>query len=309
MEVVGNGKTGQIYGIVICPQTYLYKENLTEISDELFMGWAVEIQEEAEDYYRAATHYGYEGYIRRDTVKLTDAAALMKRDKSGEMCFIRHSAVDVMAIPRVQGKILFTLCRGSFVQRFPKRQDCRCINGYQLIETSDGTVGYVPEIALSPRLDNDGYLYTCRREDYFLRQMRHRTGNEEKLRKSLVSCAKTYLGVQYRWGGKSTEGLDCSGLTFMSYQMNGILIYRDAELRQEYPVREIPFSMAGPGDLLYFPGHIAMYLGDGKFIHSTAYRKSFACVINSLFPEDRDYRPDLAGKLTAVGSIFWERQN
>ena len=38
------------------------------------------------------------------------------------------------------------------------------------------------------------------------------------------------------------------------------------------------------GDLLYFPGHIAMYIGDGKYIHSTGKAGSGGVVINSLNP-------------------------
>lgn len=59
-----------------------------------------------------------------------------------------------------------------------------------------------------------------------------------------------------------------------------------------------------PGDLLYFPGHTAMYLGEGRYIHSTARCGSDGVVINSLRPEDPDYREDLDKGMTAVGSIF-----
>ena len=86
--------------------------------------------------------------------------------------------------------------------------------------------------------------------------------------------------------------------------MCGFLIYRDAAIVDGYPVREIPFSQMQPADLLYFPGHIALYLGNGKFIHSTGNLASFGCVINSLNPQDSDYRKDLADSLYAVGSVF-----
>ena len=59
---------------------------------------------------------------------------------------------------------------------------------------------------------------------------------------------------------------------------------------------------AKEGDLLFFPGHVAMYIGDGKFIHSSASINGVH--INSLNPEDDDYRKDLKDELYAIGTIF-----
>ena len=131
-----------------------------------------------------------------------------------------------------------------------------------------------------------------------------RMHSEAEIRRAVTESAMKYLGTQYRWGGKSSQGLDCSGLTFMSYFLNGILIYRDAGIRPQYPVHSIPSGRLGPADLIYFPGHVAMYLGKGRFIHSTAFRATPCVTINSLDPADSLYRPDLAASVTGYGSIF-----
>ena len=55
------------------------------------------------------------------------------------------------------------------------------------------------------------------------------------------------------------------------------------------------------GDMLYWPGHVAMYIGNEKYIHSTG--KSSGVVINSLNAEDENYREDLAD-IKEVGTIF-----
>ena len=115
---------------------------------------------------------------------------------------------------------------------------------------------------------------------------------------------KSYLGTQYRWAGKSPAGIDCSGLTFMCYLMNGILIYRDAEIKEGYPVHKISIEQMQPADLLYFPNHVAMYIGDGMYIHATGNERSFGCVINSLLKEEFHYRKDLAEHILAVGSVW-----
>ena len=53
-------------------------------------------------------------------------------------------------------------------------------------------------------------------------------------------------------GRKTACGIDCSGLAFMSYFRNGILIWRDAPIKEGYPVHEIPIEQTKPGDLLFF---------------------------------------------------------
>ena len=93
-------------------------------------------------------------------------------------------------------------------------------------------------------------------------------------------------------------------MTSMSYMLCGIMICRDASICEGFPVKEIPFENKKPGDLFYWPGHIAMYMGDDMFIHSTGKNGSDGVVINSLNPAHELYREDLAKSIKAVGSIF-----
>lgn len=286
-------------GIVVLPHAWLYGENRSERTDELFMGWAVGIIEEEMRWLKVVTHYGYMGYLKTSAVKFVGVEELQRRDENGLTVFICRAFTDVMKTPKVHGRVLCTLSRGSFATIL---RECR--NGYRNVLLADGRMGYIPCIAYENRRDNDGYLYTKNPEGYFLRQRQKKEISADAMRERIASCALEYLGVQYRWGGKSPGGLDCSGLTFMSYQMSGVLIYRDAEIVEGYPVRKIPVCQVKKGDLLYFPGHIAMYLGNWKYIHATGNEHSFGCVINSLFEEDCDYRKDLAESLYAAGSIF-----
>ena len=121
--------------------------------------------------------------------------------------------------------------------------------------------------------------------------------SEEAFRESIVQTAYSYLGTQYRWGGKTACGIDCSGLAFMSYFRNGILIWRDAAIKEGYPVHEIPIEQAKPGDLLFFPGHVAIYLGNGKIIHATGHPESSCVTVNSLWEGESGYREDLKNSL------------
>ena len=57
------------------------------------------------------------------------------------------------------------------------------------------------------------------------------------------------------------------------------------------------------GDTLYFPGHVAMYLEDGLYIHSTGKAGDMGVVINSLRPGHPLFREDLLEKLYAAAGL------
>ncbi len=285
-------------GIITEPAVWLYEENRREISDELLMGWAVGIFKEKDGWLEVVTHYGYIGCLRKEGICFCTQEQLRRRDESGQMVFLNRAFTDVMEEATIHSRILLTLSRGSFVMALSKVE-----NGYRKIRLGDGREGYVPCISYECRKDSDGYLYDASPRTWFLRQKRNHCP-ETVFRRQLVEYAGSYLDTQYRWAGKSAAGLDCSGLAFMCYLMRGILIYRDAKIKEPYPVRQIPMEDIKPGDLLYFPGHIAMYIGDHRYIHATANEKSVGCVINSLCRYDSDYRRDLAEKLIMAGSIF-----
>ena len=56
--------------------------------------------------------------------------------------------------------------------------------------------------------------------------------------------------------------------------------------------------------LLFFPGHVAMYIGHGRYCHSTGRNGDNGFAVNSLIPSDPDYRADLRENITQVGSYF-----
>lgn len=98
--------------------------------------------------------------------------------------------------------------------------------------------------------------------------------DERGLRASLVDTAKGYLGVPYLFGGTTEKGFDCSGLTGAVYRLNGLKLPRSSQAQFEagHPV---DLNGARAGDLLFFAtngggrvSHVALYLGDGAFIHA-----------------------------------------
>lgn len=95
------------------------------------------------------------------------------------------------------------------------------------------------------------------------------------LRAELVKTAKRFLGVPYRWGGEDREnGFDCSGLTMVSYRLNGLNLPRNSRM-QFRAGRSVSQQQLQRGDLVFFATkggkrvtHVGMYVGDNQFIHA-----------------------------------------
>lgn len=91
--------------------------------------------------------------------------------------------------------------------------------------------------------------------------------------------AQTMIGKPYRYGGTSPKGFDCSGLVFYSYKQAGVALPHSTD-KQRSASRSIKLAELRRGDLLFFNqegkkyGHVAIYVGDGKFVHAPSSGKS-----------------------------------
>jgi cell wall-associated NlpC family hydrolase len=92
---------------------------------------------------------------------------------------------------------------------------------------------------------------------------------------SLTRNAMRFIGTPYVFGGTSPSGFDCSGYTQHVFAMLGIHLPRTADA-QYYAGHRINDQMV-VGDLVFFqtyepgPSHVGIYVGDGRFIHSSSH--------------------------------------
>ena len=86
---------------------------------------------------------------------------------------------------------------------------------------------------------------------------------------AVASIAMRYLGVPYVVGGASPSGFDCSGFVSYVYAQLGIdLPHQSRAILNSSHTTQISRSEARAGDLIWSPGHISIYLGDGQQVET-----------------------------------------
>lgn len=227
--------------MVVCvPVAVLYSEPelMAEQVDEMLYGEEAEIIDTLGGFYKVKTEYGYIGWTVKSNLfeKLHDA---------------NHIVVTPFADLLFEGRNFFqapiTLPRGARVDvGFSHKED-----RYGFAVLPSKRIYYIHKNHIAP-------LATIKKQ------------SEDEVRMAIAETALEYLGTQYRWGGRTHFGVDCSGLCFNAYRFNGIDIWRDADFEKNENLRKIPLEEAKIGDLVFFEGHIALYLGDGEIVHASA---------------------------------------
>lgn len=84
---------------------------------------------------------------------------------------------------------------------------------------------------------------------------------------TIVAAARSKIGLPYIWGGEGPEGYDCSGLVQYAYAQVGVSLPHSSAAQCQAG-SQVSADQAAPGDLVCWPGHVAVYSGGGQMVEA-----------------------------------------
>jgi cell wall-associated NlpC family hydrolase len=94
-----------------------------------------------------------------------------------------------------------------------------------------------------------------------------------------VAVAERFVGVPYLWGGKTSLGLDCSGLVQIALAATDVACPRDSDMQERavgvpLPIRDV--AGLRRGDLIFWKGHVAIVRDERSIVHANAFHMAVA---------------------------------
>ena len=86
-----------------------------------------------------------------------------------------------------------------------------------------------------------------------------------------VAAAARLTGVPYRWGGRSGDGIDCSGLVQLALASAGMACPRDSDQQRDIGAAIADGAPLRRGDLVFLPGHVGIMADATHLLHANAF--------------------------------------
>ena len=119
--------------------------------------------------------------------------------------------------------------------------------------------------------------FAVTREGWYL--PRPHLGGIDRFVEDFVAVAECFVGTPYLWGGKSSLGIDCSGLVQVALNASGTGCPRDSDMQQQGLGRLLGPNESGQlkrGDLIFWKGHVAIVRDAGTIVHANAHHMATA---------------------------------
>jgi hypothetical protein len=93
------------------------------------------------------------------------------------------------------------------------------------------------------------------------------------LESDFVSVAERFIGIPYFWGGKTSLGLDCSGLVQVALDAAGIEVLRDTDMQEKSVGEFLPLNAElKRGDLIFWKGHVGIMRDATELLHASGHQ-------------------------------------
>lgn len=250
-----------------------------EMATQMTLGMPLEVLKKQGGYYLVRTPDGYISWTEDLMVALKTRAELSAWNQGKRLVYTDYFG-HAFAMANEDSPIVSDLVAGNILKQTGEAK------GYYKVAFPDGRQGFIPKKSAMPW------------EQWL--------SSRKPAVQPVENTARTLMGTPYLWGGTSIKGVDCSGFIKTAYFLQGLIIPRDASqqagigevvdiLDQDTVNLDKALRNLRQGDLLFFSAfkdgkptgrvtHVAMYIGDGRFIHASGLVR-----INSMKKGDADY--------------------